>query len=152
MQQIRAERENTLDDRRCDVVRQIARHLHRPPFAQVGFQNIAVLDGEFGFVSEFLLKVMNQHLVEFNRVDARRKFNQVLSEGSLPGADFDDGLIREGTSGGGDSFKNRTICKEMLTEPASGHSSRVSPLLRCGCSGRRSVPSPSRADRSFVRE
>ena len=85
----------------------------------------AVNDAELVIAAELLLKIMNEHLIDFDRHNMAGKIEQVLRQGAATRSDFDDwdaGILNRCA---GDPLKNGRPGKKMLAETA-GHPAAVS--------------------------
>src|ERR1035438_4864169 len=77
------------DDGRGDVVGEVSDYGNRAPLGEIGFENVALDDGEARFIAEFRAQILNQHLIDLDGDDAGSAGEEVGGEGAAAGPDFD---------------------------------------------------------------
>jgi hypothetical protein len=106
--------EELFDDGRGDVVRQIAGNDGGAPLGEIGFQDVGVMDGEFGFAGKFLTEVSHQRLIYFDDVEFVDQRQEMFGECAAAGTDFDEAVGMVATSGGGKLLEYGFVKKKML--------------------------------------
>ena len=74
---MRAEGEGLLQDRRGDVIRQIAGHGGCSPLRQVCLENVGLHQRKPGFIAKLGAQILHQYGINFDRDDAVRSRQQV---------------------------------------------------------------------------
>ena len=113
------QRKHLFKNRRSDVVGQVA---DDDGAGKIGLQNVAFDDLELACidcVAEFLIYVMDEMRIDFNRHDLIGTGQQRFRESALAGADFDNPFHAVAASRFGDAIQDRFSKKEVLAEAAT---------------------------------
>ena len=115
-------REGAFEDRRGDVVRQVADDGARAPGAEIDLEDVALDDREAAFGDrrgEFLIQVGNQDGVKLDRDDALGAFEEALCERAAACANFDQQGSVLLTCCLSNVVEDRFAGQEMLAESAA---------------------------------
>lgn len=134
------ERKEVVENRRGDVVRQVAVDADAPAGGdrgEIGFQDIAGNDREIREFFREALKACQEQRIQFDCVDCGTSGGKVLGHFPVAGADFNPavravrcnhralGRVRRDTDGARDLFAPAGIRKEMLAKTLTSHEPKV---------------------------
>jgi hypothetical protein len=85
----RTQGERLFNNGRGDVVGKISYYGDGSPLSEVGFENVALDEGEARLVAEFGAKILDQDWIDFDGDDSSRVGEQMGGEGTAAGSDFD---------------------------------------------------------------
>ena len=128
--------EKVMEDRRSDVVREIAVDAHAAAGGkgrEIGFEDVCRNDGEIGMSLCETLESGDEGAIEFNGDYGSAGLEEMVGHFAVAGADFDPAEIcggklrgrrygvRRDADGAGYFFAPTGVAEEMLTEFLSGH-------------------------------
>lgn len=124
--------EKFLNDRRSDVIRQIARDHRGSPLRQICREHIGSMNVQLRLGSKLFLKVRCQTVIELNSVEFVRARQEMARESAAAGSDFNNARRVITAGGNRKPFQNRIANEKVLPELARQASSvkqRLNPLV-----------------------
>src|ERR1019366_7199079 len=117
-----------IQNRRSDVIGQVAGDDGAAKTRQVDFQNIRLDDLDPRFGGEAAPQVFGQEGIDLHRDHSGCPLQQLLGEGPASGANFNDEIFRRGAGSRAEAFQDRSFDKEVLSELRAYQAVRSQPI------------------------